>query len=117
MKKVNRIVSNREFNSIINRKKKTYNSSFTVYYTFKKEGKLKVGISVSKKNFKTAVLRNKIKRQVRAMCDEIMAIDLNVDIVIIVSKNYLNFDYKLNKENLNLIYKKIISEVKTHETI
>ena len=51
------------------------------------------------------------------MCDEIMAIDLNVDIVIIVSKNYLNFDYKSNKENLNLIYKKFISEVKTHETI
>jgi len=110
MKRINRLLKDREFKEVIDHKLKLFNRSFTCYYCKKEEPVVKIGISVSKK-IGHAVLRNKIKRQVRMMCQEIFPINLNYSIIVIISKNYSSLSFEENKANLYYIYKKITHEV------
>lgn len=107
MKKINRIRKNEEFQNIISKKQSAANQSFVIYY--KKsliENNTKVGISVSKK-LGNAVIRNKIKRQVRMMVQEVFDLNSNFDYIIIVRQNYLLFTYSKNKSELIYILKKL----------
>ena len=71
---------------------------------------LRIGLSVSKK-LGHAVIRNKIKRQVRMLANEIFDKDLSYDFIIIVRKNYLNNDYKTNRDSLISLYKKTLKRM------
>lgn len=87
MKKQNRVHSHEEFSSIIH-KRNCYKGEFASVYWVKKEiPSIRVGISVGKKNG-GAVERVRIKRQVRAICDEIFKIDYPYDLIIIVRPGY-----------------------------
>ena len=77
-----------------------------MYYTNKKVDNSRVGISVSKK-MGNAVIRNKIKRQVREMARDL--IDFNncdKDLIIIVKKGYIDKSFKENKKDLEILLKK-----------
>ena len=65
MKKEYRIKKNEEFQKIIRQKKSIVHSKFVIYFR-KNDEHLRIGISVSKK-LGNAVVRNKIKRQIRMM--------------------------------------------------
>jgi len=54
-----------------------------------------------------AVIRNKIKRQVRMMITQEFDLSLNKDIVIIVRSGYAKQTYLKNKEELITLFKKI----------
>ncbi len=85
--------------------KKSY--SFNVYYQKNEFDYTRVGILVSKKNG-NAVIRNKIKRQVRMIFDKYMSYKDNLNIIIGISKNY-----KIeNFENNELELKKILDSIK-----
>lgn len=105
MKKENRIRKNEEFQSIIKCKQSFANKKFVIYYR-KNNEHLKIGISVSKK-LGNAVIRNKIKRQVRMMVQEVFDKKQKVDFIIIVRHPYLLDDFKNNKKDLSYIYNKI----------
>lgn len=108
MKKDYRLKKNEEFSRIINKRKHISNASFTLYYDKKLKDIARIGISVSKK-LGNAVMRNKIKRQVRMMC--LKLIDFNkceFDYVIIVKKAYLDKNYKDNILYLEKLIKKDI---------
>ena len=114
MKKINRLLKNNDFQEVISKQQKQYNSSFTMYFCSYDQNICKIGISVSKK-IGHAVLRNKIKRQVRMMCQDIFPIDANIKVVLIISKNYIQNSYQENYRNLHNIFMKINSKEKTHE--
>lgn len=100
MKKKNRIKKSEEFQSLIYGKKKRANQSFVLYFDQKKTDQARIGISLSKK-MGHAVLRNKIKRQTRMMCEELINFrELPIDGVLIVRFGYLQFDYNENKKSL-----------------
>lgn len=64
-------------------------------------GYTRVGISVSKK-LGSAVTRNRAKRQVRAMCDEIIKYnETSYDIVIILKDKFLEMSFGENKSQLS----------------
>ena len=55
--------------------------------------------SLDCKKIGKAVIRNKIKRQVRSMCDKLIDFQSNsFDIVIVIRKNYLELDPTLPKK-------------------
>lgn len=105
MKKKFRIKKNEEFQDIIHSRKNVVQAKFVIYYR-KNEEHLKVGISVSKK-LGNAVVRNKIKRQVRMMIQQVFDKDKKMDYIIIVRKPYLSSSYKDNIKDLKYLYNKI----------
>ena len=70
----------------------------------------RVGISVSKKLGK-AVVRNKIKRQVRMMLQQTIDFDKCYDYIVIIRNKYLDLDFNSNLNELQYLYKKILKRM------
>ena len=108
MKKRFRIRKNEEFSSIISLKRSVASAVFVIYHSHKKEDIARVGISVSKK-LGNAVIRNKIKRQVREMAKALIDFEnYPEDVIIIVRKPYLGRRFADNKNDLEIALKKAI---------
>ena len=105
MKKEYRVKKNEDFQTIIKKKKSVANKQFVVYY-HQNDNHLRVGISVSKK-LGNAVVRNKIKRQVRMMVQQVFDNNQKMDFIIIVRYQFLNQNYHDNLESLVSLYNKI----------
>lgn len=115
MKKQYRVKKNEDFSRIISKRVSLASSSFIIYKDQNDIGHGRVGISVSKK-LGIAVIRNKIKRQLRMMILECFDFDENMDYVVIVRKNYLSHEYIENKNELESLYKKIKKRrINTHD--
>lgn len=111
MKKERRLLKNNDFKEIIEMRKSLSTSSYVVYYRNNDLEHGRVGISVSKKNG-NAVVRNRLKRQVRSMIDQLFNFNLSLDLVVIIRNNYLQQDYATNKMDLQKILEKIFKGVK-----
>lgn len=68
----------------------------------------RVGITVSKKIGKAHV-RNKIRRQIRMMCQHVLNFDEPFDLIIMVRTNYLNQTFAQNQDT----FKDLIEKMKT----
>lgn len=106
MKKQYRLRKNEEFQSIIQKKRFFSCPAFVIYYVKKKEEYSRFGISVGKKYGK-APQRNKAKRQVRMMLQELNATQYSFDAVIIIRSAYNQLDYETNKKHLESLLKKV----------
>ncbi|MDY4788010.1 MAG: ribonuclease P protein component [Bacilli bacterium] len=105
MKKENRLLSNDDFKRVIDKKNSFSNSSFVFYYLQNSLNKIRVGISCSSR-IGNAVVRNKIKRQVRMMCNTNFDKTCSFDFVIIIRQGYKNKNFAQNKDELNYLYTK-----------
>ncbi len=106
MKKKYRILKNTEFQKIKNSKKFTEGKFVVIYPIAKKLNHSRIGISVSKK-IGNAVVRNKIKRQIRSIFSMNLDFDsLKNDYLVFprASYNFKNF-IKIKEEILALIKK------------
>ena len=100
MKVVNRIKANEDFALAIKTGRTIRADSFLLHVKKNDFPHTRVGISVSKK-LGDSVTRNKIKRQIRAMCDDLIEYDkTSLDVVIIVRRSYLDKTYN---ENYNVL--------------
>ncbi len=90
MKKDNKILKNRDFTKIIKNGNKIHTQSLSFYYLKNQNSNFRFGITISKKVSKLAVVRNRIKRQLLAILDELYDKNKKLDIVIIVKPNSLN---------------------------
>ena len=107
MKKKYSLKRNEEIAKIVNKRICYRNDAFCVYYKGNNQlNYSRVCISVSKKTG-DAVIRNKIKRQIREMVSEIFDFTLSVDYVIVVRFNYQSNNFKENFDKLEKIYLKI----------
>ena len=107
MKILNRIKANEDFVRAVRKGKTIKSNAYVIHYVPNELGLCRIGLSVSKK-LGNAVVRSRIKRQVRAMCDSL--IDYNVhtcDVVIVVRSEFLNNDFNNNKETLNSLLSEI----------
>ena len=107
MKKINRITANEDFAKTIKKGESIRADSFILHVRKNDLNYTRVGISVSKK-LGDAVCRNRIKRQIRAMCDSL--IDYNttsIDLAIVTRRSYLDRNFE---ENSSLL-KKFLSKV------
>ncbi len=81
------------------------NESFTLKFISNELEQMRFAISVNKKLFRTAVLRNKIKRQIRAIVRSLKMIK-SIDVLIIVQINYLKNTFTKNRDLLINLYNK-----------
>lgn len=105
MKKVNIIKENVEFNRIINSINPYKSRNFIIYLEEIEENNYKFGISVGKKIGK-AVVRNKLKRQIRNIIDK-NSYQKNFKCIIILKKSVLNINYNEMEEEINYLFKKL----------
>ena len=99
MKKAYRVRKNEEFTRIISKKHTRSSKNFVIHYDSKVLDHSRIGISVSKK-LGNAVIRNKVKRQVREMVKELDLYELSYDYIIIVRKGYFEGSFADNKKDL-----------------
>lgn len=110
MKKINRVTSSEDFAKIVHLGKVKKSKQFVIHFLHSNIGFSRVGISVSKK-IGIAVLRNRIKRQVRAMIDEIVDFDKSsIDFIIIVKDSFLIESFHTNKQKLESLIMSIHGE-------
>lgn len=107
MKKQYRVKKNQEIELILKNKKYSSNQYFTLYKRTNPEtSHFRYAISVGKK-IGNAVLRNKIKRQVTAIIDNLnLNLDSNTDVFIIVRPKVLEIDFNTMKSQLEYLFKK-----------
>lgn len=99
MKKINIIKSNEEFNNIIKTGKVLKNQYYVIYYINEIKDKYRIGISVPKKIGK-AVIRNKIKRQLKNIIRNNKEKIQNLNYIIITRSNILNLNYHEKEKEL-----------------
>ena len=100
MKILNRIKKSDEFAATIHKGNSFRLPSFIVHVKNNDLSYMRVGISASKK-LGNAVTRNRVKRQVRAMCDNLINYDAHsLDIVIVVRSKFLEMSFDENKSQL-----------------
>jgi len=105
MKKKEIIKKSNDFTDIINKNNKLKNKYYSIFYV--KTNNTLFGISVPKKTG-TAVIRNKIKRQIKNIIDKNkMHIQNNYNYVIIIKKEILELSYLDKEKQLLTLFKKI----------
>lgn len=98
MKKRNIIKENREYNRIIKKMKPIYYKDYIIYLEKNTDSIYKFGFSVGKK-IGNAVVRNKIKRQIKNILDE-NTYQNNFNCIIIVKKSILDKAFSERKKEL-----------------
>lgn len=106
--KINSLKNQNDFKKVFNKGEVFGNRTFVMYFLKNKRGKNRIGIIVSKKISKKAVVRNKIRRQIKE------AYRLNeeklirgYDIILIAKESIKKTDYqKIEKSLMHLFYKK-----------
>lgn len=106
MKKKYRVCKNHEFSAIMKEKQFYACPAFVIYVKPRALDHARVGISVGKK-LGNAVQRNRVKRQVRMMVDEIYDFKEEFDTVLIVRPKYDCENYLNNKKSLERLKKKV----------
>ena len=100
MKRTETIKDQKLFNNIIKNGNFIKNKYFVIYNIMKEEPKINFGIAISNKVGK-AVLRNKLKRQTRAIIDSHRNLfKNNHNYIIMIRKDCANTDYKILEEAL-----------------
>lgn len=96
-----------EFKKVMSKRDQNVtNPIFRIHYFPNRLKKIRFGLAVNKKNFKTAVLRNKIKRQMREIIRNLSDIK-SIDIVVIVKYAYINNTFQANKKMFINLYNTI----------
>lgn len=109
MNKLYRLKKSQDFSRIIKKRQSVVNKDFVLYYEPQMLSHARVGISVSKKLGK-AVVRNKIKRQVRMMVNHIVDLEEPYDFVIIVRQHYCQQAYLDNEQSFANLYKQFLKK-------
>lgn len=104
MRKSNRVKKDRDFQVVFKQGKSYANRKFVVYAKDRELGRLRVGLSVSKKLGK-AVTRNRIKRRLRHVLMGLEANLLPYDLVIIARKGVEDLSYADIQQHLTHVLK------------
>lgn len=102
MRKSYRVKSEKDFQHVFEAGESVANRAFVIYKIEKTENKhFRVGISVGKKVGHTAVIRNRLKRYIRAVINEYKTeIDPHIDFLVITRPYARNFDMTEVRKNL-----------------
>ena len=106
MKKIYSLKKNKDFQNIIKSKQSVGCSTLIIYYLKNELNYTRVGISSGKK-VGNAVIRNRTKRQVRALLDSLINYEKSMDLIVIVRNKFLEQDYENNLKDLKYLLDKI----------
>lgn len=105
MKKINIVKDSKDFEQAIHNGKRIANNHYIIYMIPNEKEYYRFGISVGKKISNKAVIRNKLKRQLKNIVDNHTNLyQNNQDYIIIMKRNCLDSNYQeLEDSFLNII--------------
>jgi ribonuclease P protein component len=109
MQKRFRLTRNEDFKAVIVQKVSASNRSFVGYVGPNTCGHARVGISI-RAHYGHAVARNRAKRQVRAMSDQLVDFSKSLDFVFIIRDAFQTRTYAENYVELTYLYQKLLSK-------
>ena len=109
MKKENSLKKNQDFQKVIKSKQSVGCKSFVIYYLKNEFDYARIGISAGKR-IGNAVIRNRTKRQVRAIIDSTFNKEENLDMIVVVRDKFLEQDYETNLKDFKYLLNKINKE-------
>ena len=119
MRKSYRVKSEQDFQKVFEQATSIANRAFVIYTLPNEENRhFRVGISVGKKVGHTAVVRNRLKRYIRAVLTENKGlIDPHMDFLVIARPYARDFDWEQARKNLlhALTLAHVIEEVPNKE--
>jgi ribonuclease P protein component len=110
--KIVALSKNEDFKNLL-KKKKLSNKYITIFFGFledKNNKNLNISFVAKKKQIKSAVKRNKVKRRLRNIINEAvkkLSLNFNYSYLVIAKITMLNNDYTIIKETLFQDFKKI----------
>ena len=110
--KIVALSKNEDFKNLL-KKKKISNKYLTIFFGAlrdKNNKKLNISFVTKKKQIKSAVKRNKVKRRLKNIMNDLvkkMSINFNLSYLIIAKTTMLNNEYQVIKETLFQDFKKI----------
>lgn len=112
MKKINIVKDSKDFEIAIHKGKLYKNQLYNVYVLKNENVNYRFGISVGKKISTKAVIRNKLKRQLKNIIDKYQNLYQNhQDYIIIMKRSCLDKSYQeLEKSFLDIINKVTVKE-------
>lgn len=99
MKRSHRLLKDADFQTVLAKKIQVKSPEFTIYGFKKQMGETRIGISVSKK-IGIAVVRNKVRRQIKMMISKHVVLKEPIDYVVIVRQVYLEKTFLENQHHL-----------------
>ena len=96
-------ISKRLFDEVFANAKTIKTEVFILKYRKNKEKEVRISVVTPKKIFKTAVLRNKIKRRFKAVLKETKTIEQKYDLIFVLNKKIEN----KKREDITLIINQI----------
>ena len=99
MKRGHRLLKDADFQIVLAKKIQVKSPQFTIYGLKKENGETRIGISVSKK-IGIAVVRNKIRRQIKMMISKHIVLNEPIDYIVIVRHVYLEKTFLENQNHL-----------------
>ena len=106
MKVLNRIKKNAEFNKVIDEGNVVKSDSLTLYFLENSLGYTRIGISIPRRSG-NAVVRNKMKRQIRAIIASDVDLNKSFDIILIARKQFNIEEFTKTRIDLNYLFKKV----------
>lgn len=106
MKVLNRIKKNADFNRVIEEGRIVKSDSLTLYFQKNTLGFTRIGISIPKKSG-NAVVRNKMRRQIRAIIASDVSLDKSYDVILIARKQFDINQFIKTKQDINELFKKV----------
>lgn len=108
MRKKLRVCDNREFSSIISKRKSIKSPAFVIYYAPKAQAHARIGISAGKK-LGNAVIRTTVRRRLRAMIDQVFDFSEPYDFVILIRKPFLEQSFQQSLDMLAGLHARLLS--------
>ena len=103
-----RLQKDRNFKYVYQRGKVVSSNNFLIRYLSNKQGNSRIGIVISKKISNKATVRNRLKRQISVIAEDMIDYsNSNYDIIIGVKKLFKD-GFSDIKEQLSCLFKKIV---------
>lgn len=106
MKVENRVKKYNEFQKVISEGNLVKSSSITLYFLENNLGYARVGISIPTKSG-SAVIRNKMKRQIRAILSKELDLNIGFDLILIARKSYDINNFERTTSDIVSLLKKV----------
>lgn len=109
MKKINIVRDSKDFENAIKKGKRISNQHYIIYIINNEKKYYRFGISVGKKISNKAVIRNKLKRQLKSIIDNHKNLyQNNQDYIIIMKRTCLESNYQELETNFLNIMNKVL---------